>query len=74
MRLNRSRVIPGRGCVVGVVGVLLSGLPAGRGVRKTVVSRMALEKPAVAGDSPVDENACSPFSVSQVAASSWNLL
>ena len=69
MRLNRSRVIPGRGCVVGVVGVLLLGLPASRGVRKTVVSRMALEKPAVAGDSPVDENFCSPFNVSQVAAS-----
>jgi glucose-6-phosphate 1-dehydrogenase len=31
----RSRVIPGRGCVVGVVGVLLLGLPARRGVRKT---------------------------------------
>jgi hypothetical protein len=69
MRLNRSRVIPGRGCVGGVVGALLLILPSWRGVRKTVVSRMALEKPAVAGDSPVDENYCSPFSVSQVAAS-----
>ena len=69
MRLNRSRVIPGRGCVFGVVGVLLLGLPAWRGVKNSVVSRMALEKPAVAGDSPVDENFCSPFNVSQVAAS-----
>ena len=56
MRLNRSRVIPGRGCVVGVVGVLLSGLPAGRVVIKTGVSRTELEKPAVVGDSPVGEN------------------
>ena len=69
MRLNRSRVIPGRGCVGGVVGVLLPVLPYWRGVRKIVVSRMALEKPAVAGDSPVDESFCSPFNVSQVAAS-----
>ena len=39
MRLNRSRVIPDRGCVVGVVGRLLAGLSAGRTVRKPVASR-----------------------------------
>ena len=39
MRLNRSRVIPGRGCVVGVVGRLLASLSAGRAVRKPVASR-----------------------------------
>jgi hypothetical protein len=31
---------------------LLSGLPPWRGVRKTVVSRMALEKPATIGSDP----------------------
>ena len=56
MRLNRWRVIPGRGCVGGVVGVKWSGLPAGRAVIKTGVSRTELEKPAVVGDSPVGEN------------------
>jgi hypothetical protein len=56
MRLNRWRVIPGRGCVGGVVGVVWPGLPAGRVVIKTGVSRTELEKPAVVGDSPVGES------------------
>ena len=56
MRLNRWRVIPGRGCVGGVVGAWWPGLPAGRVVIKTGVSRTELEKPAVVGDSPVGEN------------------
>jgi hypothetical protein len=56
MRLNRWRVIPGRGCVGGVVGAKWPGLPAGRVVIKTGVSRTELEKPAVVGDSPVGEN------------------
>ena len=55
MRLNRWRVIPGRGCVGGVVGAKWPGLPAGRVVIKTGVSRTELEKPAVVGDSPVTE-------------------
>ncbi len=56
MRLNRWRVIPGRGCVGGVVGAKWPGLPAGRVVIKTGVSRTELERPAVVGDSPVGEN------------------
>ena len=56
MRLNHAHVIPGRGCVCGVVGAFLSGLPAGRGVRKCCVSRTALERATVDGDSPVGES------------------
>ena len=74
MRLNHAHVIPGRGCVCGVVGAFLSGLPAGRGVRKCCVSRTVLERATVDGDSPVGESVASLLSVSQVAASSWNLL
>ena len=39
LRLNRARVIPGRGCVFGVVGRLWTGLPAGRAVIKPGASR-----------------------------------
>jgi hypothetical protein len=42
--------------VFGVVGPWLPGLFSRRGVIKVRVSRMALEKPGVAGDTPVDEN------------------
>ena len=56
MRLNRGRVIPGRGCVCGVVGCVWTGLPTGRVVRKLLVSRIALECVTVVGESPVDEN------------------
>jgi hypothetical protein len=56
MRLNRWRVIPGRGCVGGVVGMVWLDLPVRRAVIKTGVSRTELEKPAVVGDSPVGEN------------------
>ena len=56
MRLNRACVIPGRGCVFGVVGCVWTGLPAGRAVRKSWVSRSALESAAVDGESPVGES------------------
>ena len=56
MRLNHARVIPGRGCVCGVVGRVWAGLPAGRAVRKPRVSRSALGSATVDGDSPVGEN------------------
>jgi hypothetical protein len=56
MRLNHARVIPGRGCVCGVVGRLWTGLPAGRTVIKFGVSRSSLESDTVDGDSPVDES------------------
>ena len=74
MRLNHAHVILGRGCVCGVVGAFWPGLPAGRGVRKRCVSRSALEWVTVDGESPVGESVASPLGVSQVAASSWNLL
>src|SRR5215211_1320477 len=56
MRLNRLRVIPGRGCVGGVVGCVWTGLPAGRAVRKSDVSRSPLECGTGDGESPVGEN------------------
>ena len=55
-RLNRGRVIPGRGCVGGVVGRVWTGLPPGRAVRKPEVSRSSLECGTVDGESPVGEN------------------
>ena len=65
--LNRVHVIPGRGCVCGVVGSFVSGLPARAAVRKECVSRSGLGWSAVAGESPVDENM---FSVVEVSPSS----
>ncbi len=59
MRLNRARVIPGRGCVCGVVGCVWTGLLAGRTVIKTWVSRSALGCATVDGESPVGESLCS---------------
>ena len=56
MRLNRTHVIPGRGCVFGVVGRVFFSLPAGASVRKGCVSRSGLGWPAVDGESPVTEN------------------
>ena len=49
-------VIPGRGCVFGVVGRVFSSLPAGASVRKERVNRSGLGWPAVDGESPVGEN------------------
>ena len=56
MRLNRARVILGRGCVCGVVGRVWTGLLTGRAVRKPNASRAALESVTVDGDSPVGES------------------
>ena len=60
-------VIPGRGCVCGVVGCVFLGLPAQAIVRKERVSRSGLGWSAVDGESPVGENSfsvvtCSPSS------------
>jgi hypothetical protein len=74
MRLNHAHVIPGGGCVCGVVGACLSSPLAGWGVRKHHASRSVLGRTAVDGDSPVGESVVSPLCVSQVAASSWNSL
>jgi hypothetical protein len=73
--LNRARVIPGRGCVCGVVGAVFSGLPAWRAVRKCGVSGSGLGWSAVDGESPVRENAAPVLDCfSRVAAGPWNLL
>ena len=67
MRLNQSCVIPGRGCVVGVVGVFLIGLPAGRRVRNRMGRRRACERPGVEGKTPVAEIVAALLRISQVA-------
>ena len=72
--LNRTHVIPGRGCVGGVVGRVFSSLPAGASVRKECVSRSGLGWPAVVGKSPVGENMFSVVACPRVAAGPWNLL
>lgn len=51
------RVIPGRGCVCGVVGRCWRRLPAPR-LLYVCVSGSGLEWPAVVGESPVRENMC----------------
>lgn len=66
--LNRAYVIPGRGCVCGVVGPIFSDLPVWAAVRKERVSRSDLGWSAVAGESPVDENMFSVVMGSRVAA------
>ena len=67
-------VIPGRGCVCGVVGYVFSDLPVWATVRKVRVSRSGLGWSAVAGESPVDENMFSVVACPRVAAGPWNLL
>ena len=57
-------VIPGRGCVCGVVGFVFSDLPVWATVIKVRVSRSGLGWSAVAGESPVDENMFSVVTVS----------
>ena len=54
--LNRAYVIPGGGCVCGVVGSVVFGPPAKAAVRKRCVSRSGLGWSAVDGESPVGEN------------------
>src|SRR5262249_18864470 len=55
-RLNRARVIPGRGCVCGVVGRRWTGLSTGRAVSKLMVSRSPLGCGTGDGESPVGES------------------
>ena len=62
--LNRMHVIPGRGCVCGVVGRFFSGPPARAEVINRWVSRSGLGWPAVEGESPVDENSTAPVELS----------
>jgi hypothetical protein len=57
-------VIPGRGCVCGVVGFVFSDLPVWATVIKVCVSRSGLGWSAVAGESPVDENSYPVVTVS----------
>ena len=57
-------VIPGRGCVCGVVGLVFLDLPVWAAVRKECVSRSGLGWSAVVGESPVGENMISAVAVS----------
>ena len=66
--LNRVHVIPGRGCVCGVVGLIVLDLPVWATVRKDRVSRSGLGWSAVVGESPVGENMISVVMSSRVAA------
>ena len=53
-RPNRVRVIPGRGCVRGVVGaVLVSAAELARSKKSSVKSK-GIERPGVEGGTPVD--------------------
>ena len=61
-------VIPGRGCVCGVVGCVFPDLPVWATVRKDRVSRSGLGWPAVDGESPVGENTFSVVTCPRVAA------
>jgi hypothetical protein len=54
--LNRRHVIPGGGCVCGVVGRFFSGPPARAKVINCWVSRSGLGWSVGEGESPVDEN------------------
>jgi hypothetical protein len=54
--LNRVHVIPGGGCVRGVVGPVFLLPPKGAAVRKWRVSRSGLGWSAGEGESPVGEN------------------
>lgn len=56
MRLNRTRVIPGRGCVYGVVGPLGQFCRADKQSENIVVRGMRLESVSVEGETPVLEN------------------
>jgi hypothetical protein len=59
-RLNRVRVIPGRGCVPGVVGPFSQCCRAGRESKSVVVSGRFQERAGTEGDTPVHENATLP--------------
>ena len=62
--LNRVHVIPGGGCVCGVVGSVFCLPPWAAAVRKVRVSRSGLGWSAVDGESPVGENMNSVVAVS----------
>ena len=62
MRLNRVRVIPGRVCVRGVVGMHCAG-SASPALRVCGCSGSGLECPAVDGESPVRETLASAIGV-----------
>ncbi len=62
--LNRVHVIPGGGCVRGVVGRFFFSPPTGAGVRNHCVSRSGLGWSAVDGESPVGENMMTPVECS----------
>jgi hypothetical protein len=68
MRLNRVHVIPGRGCVCGVVGSSFLILPDQARVRNRCVSQSGLERPVIEGDNPVDENSTALVEDTRVAA------
>ena len=72
--LNRAHVIPGGGCVCGVVGSVVYSPPWVAAVRKWCVSRSGLGWSAVDGESPVGENMLSVVTDTRVAAGPWNLL
>ena len=59
MRLNRARVIPGRGCACGVVGTTCLVCQPDDKSENSVVSGRPLEGVAVEGESPVHENVLS---------------
>lgn len=67
MRPNRMRVIPGRGCVYGVVGVGFHGLPAVRRVRNRMDRRRTCERSGVEGKTPVAEICTARLLTTQVA-------
>ena len=60
MRLNRARVIPGRGCVFGVVGPFGQFCRTGGELESVVVSGRPQERAGVEGDTPVRENVTPP--------------
>ena len=67
-------VIPGRGCMCGVVGCMRTGSVL-VGAACGCVSRSGVESPTGVGESPVYENMFMCGCVcSRVAAGSWNLL
>ena len=72
--LNRAHVIPGGGCVCGVVGFVFSDLPVWATVIKVGVSRSGLGWSVGEGESPVDENSTAFVECPRVAAGPWNLL
>ena len=63
MRLNRRCVIPGRGCIGGVVGPLGQFCRTGNESENTVVRGIRLESVSVEGETPVLENSVSPNGV-----------